>query len=77
MRSRDHEAVVGLLRGIRESAGLSQRELGVRIGVAQSWVGKLETGERNVSLVEFVKIVRACGGDPQRAFADVLTKLGA
>jgi transcriptional regulator with XRE-family HTH domain len=51
------------LRGAREKAGLSQRELAGRLKVPHSWVAKVETGERRIDLVEFCWFVSACGLD--------------
>jgi transcriptional regulator with XRE-family HTH domain len=51
------------LRGAREKAGLSQRELAARLKVPHSWVAKVETGERRIDLVEFCWFVSACGLD--------------
>ena len=54
----------GRLCASREIAGLSQRELAARLGVAHSWVAKVENGERRVDLLEFSWFVSACGVDP-------------
>jgi len=51
------------LRGAREKAGLSQRELATRLKVPHSWVAKVETGERRIDFVEFCWFVSACGLD--------------
>lgn len=46
------------LRETRIAAGLSQAEVGKRLGQTQSWISKCERGERRLDLVE----VRAfCG----------------
>jgi transcriptional regulator with XRE-family HTH domain len=60
------------LRGLREAAGLTQRELGGRLGRPQSWVYNCETGNRRVDLTEFVAWARACGRDPAAEFARFL-----
>jgi transcriptional regulator with XRE-family HTH domain len=51
------------LRAARKNAGLSQRELALRLQVPPSWVAKVEMGERRIDLVEFCWFVRACGID--------------
>ncbi len=35
------------------------RELGIRMGMPHSWIGKVETGERRLDVEEFVRISRA------------------
>lgn len=54
------------LREARENAGLSQRELAVRLKVPHSWVAKVEAGERRMDLIEFCRFVSACDMDPIR-----------
>ena len=63
------------LRQMRETAGMTQRELGKRLRKPQSWVYNCETSNRRVDLTEFVLWCQACGADPAKAFADVLGKL--
>jgi transcriptional regulator with XRE-family HTH domain len=45
----------------REHAGLSQREAAERLGRAQSFVAKSESGERRVDVVELARFARAYG----------------
>jgi transcriptional regulator with XRE-family HTH domain len=66
-----------LLRTLREEAGLTQRALGERLGQPQSWIYNCETGNRRVDVTEFVAWVRACGADPEDAFARLLECLPA
>ena len=35
------------------------RELGIRMRMPHSWIGKVETGERRLDVEEFVRISRA------------------
>jgi transcriptional regulator with XRE-family HTH domain len=53
-----------LLIEVREKAGLTQVELGDRLGRPQSFVSKIERGVRSIDVVEFVEIARAIGIDP-------------
>ena len=57
------EAVVAL----RKAAGLTQRELALRLGREQSYVGRIETGQRRIDLVELVWVCKVCGADPAAA----------
>jgi transcriptional regulator with XRE-family HTH domain len=61
IHSTDHQRLVGLLRQIREEAGLRQVDLADRLGRHQSFVSKYETGERRLDLVELRDVARACG----------------
>jgi hypothetical protein len=57
------------LRSLRESAGLTQRELGTKLKKPQSWVYNCETGNRRVDVVEFSLWVEACGSRPEEELA--------
>ena len=48
-----------LLRSLRTEAGVSQVELAKRLGVPQSFVSKVESGERGVDLIELRRICTA------------------
>jgi transcriptional regulator with XRE-family HTH domain len=60
----EYAAVCRELRKLRKDAGLSQRELALRLEVPHSWVAKVETGERRIDLVEFGWFASACGMNP-------------
>lgn len=48
-----------LLRETRESAGITQVELARKLKVHQSFVSKIESGERRVDIVELEMICKA------------------
>ena len=50
-----------LLRGARLRAGLTQHELGRRIGRPQSQIARWESGRVEPSLETLRKLIRACG----------------
>ena len=52
------------LKKLRESAGLTQRQIGSKLGRPQSWVYNCETNNRRVDIGEFLDWVEACGFDP-------------
>lgn len=52
-----------LLRASRERAGLTQRELADRAGVAQSVISAYESGRRQPSLPMLARLVQATGHD--------------
>lgn len=49
------------LRRLRKDAGLTQVEVGERMGKTQSYVSKVENAEREMSLVEFIFYAEAIG----------------
>ena len=52
------------LRALRERNRLSQVTVARRLGKHQSFVSKYEKGERRLSVIEFIDVVRALGGEP-------------
>ena len=68
-----HQALIAFLATARRDAGLTQVELATRLGRPQSFVSKVERGERRVDVVEFCEIAEALGHDPAellRGFID-------
>jgi len=59
--SKDQERLLKLLRDAREKAGVTQVELAAKLGVPQSFVSKVESGERRVDLIELQAICKAMG----------------
>lgn len=56
--------MIELLIQARKDAGVTQTELGRRIGQRQTFVSKFELGERRLDAAEFVEISRAVEADP-------------
>lgn len=55
LRSPKHTALMEELRRVRRQAGLTQAALAGKLGVAQSFVAKVEAGERRLDVVEFIR----------------------
>jgi transcriptional regulator with XRE-family HTH domain len=70
LRSAKHRALMAAIVAARQSAGLTQRQLAAKLKRSNSFVWKIEAGERRVEVLEFVEIARATGVDP----ADLLTR---
>ena len=49
------------LREIRKRAGFSQESLALSCGLDRTYIGGVERGERNISLINIHKIARALG----------------
>lgn len=62
LRTPEHVYLCQRLRQGRRDAGLTQADLAARLAKPQSFVAKVETQERRVDLIEFVKWMAACNG---------------
>lgn len=60
-----------LLKQCRLDAGLTQRDLGRKLRKPHTFVHKIESGDRRIDPVEFVRWCRACGVDPGEAIQEV------
>jgi transcriptional regulator with XRE-family HTH domain len=71
-----HKALVELLIRNREKKGLRQRDVAKRLGEYQSFIARIESGQRRIDVCEFVQIAKAIGFNPGRAlntlFRDVV-----
>lgn len=59
------------LREMRERAGLTQRDLAIRLKKPQSWVARCETAGRRVDVAEWVEWCYGCGIDPKKSLDDL------
>lgn len=59
-----HQAFISFLAAARKEAGLTQVELAARLGKPQSYVSKVERGERRIDVIEFCLIAEALDRDP-------------
>ncbi|MGE0184060.1 MAG: helix-turn-helix domain-containing protein [Parvularculaceae bacterium] len=67
--SKRHKALIALLIEEREAAGITQTELADMLGQYQSFVARLESGQRRVDVVEFLDLASAIGFDPKALIA--------
>ncbi|MBY2912271.1 XRE family transcriptional regulator [Rhizobium ruizarguesonis] len=59
-----HRALIALLVEKREASGLTQTELADKLGEYQSFVARLESGQRRVDVIEFLELARILNFDP-------------
>ncbi len=61
IHTREHRILVGLLKEAREAVILTQIELAKRLKQSQSFVSKMEAGERRLDLVQLRTVCLALG----------------
>jgi transcriptional regulator with XRE-family HTH domain len=76
MRNRTQRELLGaLIRDMRTDAGLRQEELAQRVGRQQSFVSKIETGERGVDVLELFELCKASNVSPMTFMARLENQL--
>jgi len=70
--SGDYARLLQWLRDQRNEKGITMREMGERLGVIHSWVGKVELGERRLDVVEYARYCKALEVDPHEGLDLIL-----
>ena len=65
-------ALGSAIRSIRKEQGISQEELSHICGIDRSHMGRIERGERNVAILNILKIARAMSCPP----SEILRRAG-
>jgi len=73
LRSWRHEALVAFLIDRREKAKLTQAELAKKLGRYQSFVARVESGQRRIDIIELLDLAEAIGFDPREALKRLIT----
>lgn len=68
----DYQTLVNLLRDLRVRQGVTQADLGIALGNTQTFISKVERGERRIDVLEFVELCEAMQVDPAAAFEEYL-----
>lgn len=66
--------MMSALKQARAAAGLSGRELSITLKRSANFAHLVESGERTLSVCEFIEYARACDADPIALFRDIAGK---
>lgn len=64
--SDEYQRVINALKKSRKEKGITQAQLAEALGKPQSFIAKVENGERRLDVVEFVYLARLVGANVQR-----------
>jgi len=67
-----HQEFIAFIASVRKAAGITQVELAERLGKPQSFVSKVERGERRLDVIEFCLVAEALGHEPATLLSDFL-----
>lgn len=70
--SETYRSLIDRLVSARKAKGITQANLAQKLGRPQSFVSKIEIGERRLDVVEFIEIAHLIGEDPR----DIIDALG-
>ncbi|WP_027246635.1 helix-turn-helix domain-containing protein [Phaeobacter inhibens] len=71
IRTNGQLALVRALVEARQNAGLSKQQLAAKLKRHQSFVARLESGERRIDVVEFTVLARVIGFDKNEVLSIV------
>ena len=69
--SEEYQLVINALKKARKEKGITQAQLAEALGKPQSFIAKVESGERRLDVVEFVHLARLVDADVQRIIARI------
>jgi transcriptional regulator with XRE-family HTH domain len=69
--SAQYRDLLARIRSVRQARGITQQELARRLGRPQSYVSKVELGERRIDVVEYLHLMRAIEGEPLALLRDI------
>lgn len=70
-----HQHLVAVLKAARKQSGLSQAQLGLRVGKDKKFVSLIEKSQRRVDVLEFYAIAKALGASPVTLYSAVVQLL--
>lgn len=71
-----HQELIGFIASARKAAGITQVELAERLGKPQSFVSKVERGERRLDVIEFCELAEALRRDPAKLLQEFVGPKG-
>lgn len=72
IHSAEHIRLRQMLKERRLALGMSQRALADKLGVIHSFIGKVETGDRRLDILEFIEYCQGLDWQPCEVLQDIM-----
>ncbi|MEG3135530.1 helix-turn-helix transcriptional regulator [Rouxiella sp. T17] len=72
--SEDYQSVISMLKNARKERGITQTQLSEAFGRPQSFIAKVENGERRLDIVEFLHLARLLNFEPAAVIDKIYRK---
>jgi transcriptional regulator with XRE-family HTH domain len=69
LRSKRYKALIDVLVARRKASGMTQSDLAARLGKSQSFVARFESGQRRITVVEFMTLAKILRLDPYKVIS--------
>jgi transcriptional regulator with XRE-family HTH domain len=71
IRTKRHKKLIELVLAERKQAGIRQVQLAKKLKRSQTWIARLESGERRLDVIELLDLAEAIGFDAPALVAAV------
>jgi ribosome-binding protein aMBF1 (putative translation factor) len=71
IRTKRHKHLIELVTAERKNAGIRQVQLAKKLKRSQTWIARLESGERRLDVIELIDLAEAIGFDAPAVVAIV------
>jgi len=71
IHSKRHKRLVEAIIAKRKGAGIRQVQLAKKLKRSQTWIARLESGERRIDVIELIELANAIGFDASAIVAEV------
>lgn len=72
--SKRQEFLVALIRNRREAAGLTQTDVAKALGEHQSFIARIESGQRRIDVIEYITLSEVIGFDAAEALRQLISE---
>ncbi len=72
--TKESDALRAWLKTKRKEKGWSQRKLASQLGIHHSIIGKIETGERQVNVVELIRLCKELDANPVKIIEELMSE---